>query len=417
MRTEPDLAGRQVLLVAVGTRGDVEPFTRLGQALARAGASVSAAVLADGADRVRRAGLRPVVVGPPAARTMWWGSALARTAAELSPGLMYLQMRGRLAAHATALAGALAAAAAEADVVLTGLACARIVPVLDRAGVPARLVLHAPLLPHPTGTAGWDGPVWRLLPRPLEEVRQDLMWRLTTGLSRALAEQVALRTGVGRAAGRRRADTAYAPLLATSRALDPSPSPRTLQTGWWPDPAPVRPLPAEAERWLARHPGAVLLTEGSLPVASPEQQVCRLMDVARRVARPAVLQTTGVPPGPRDRALVLDEADHRALLPRVEAIVHHGGSGITHAAATAGIPQVVLPRLGDQPHYARQVHRTGQGPPPLPPARATRRAVAVRLARALEDPAYREAATRAAATVAAEDGLSVAVTEVARMCR
>src|SRR5690606_28132356 len=98
--------GRRVLLVAMGTRGDVEPAVRLGSALEQGGDSVVVAVLADGAGAVEEAGLRPLVVGPPSAEAMWWRSPGARRLALRHPGAMYVQMRSRLARQAEGVSAA-----------------------------------------------------------------------------------------------------------------------------------------------------------------------------------------------------------------------------------------------------------------------------------------------------------------------
>jgi vancomycin aglycone glucosyltransferase len=45
----------------------------------------------------------------------------------------------------------------------------------------------------------------------------------------------------------------------------------------------------------------------------------------------------------------------------VAAVVHHGGAGTTTAAAVAGAPQVIVPQLVDQPHWARRVAELGIG--------------------------------------------------------
>ena len=53
--------------------------------------------------------------------------------------------------------------------------------------------------------------------------------------------------------------------------------------------------------------------------------------------------------------------NHQALFPRVAAVVHHGGAGTTTTAARAGAPQVVVPQIVDQPHWARRVAELGIG--------------------------------------------------------
>lgn len=414
--------GRAVLLVALGTRGDVEPFVRLGWRLQAEGYAVTVAVLADGAARVHAAGLRPAVVGPAAAQAMWSGSAALRAAAHLNPGLMWLQMRRALEVVAPTVAGHLAPLLRRADVVLVGLAAAGLVPVVTSAGVPARLVLLAPLLPHPGGTATWSASPWDRLPQPLEAARQALLWRMTTALSAPLAR---LLHGHGRA---RAGDPEVlgpvpsqapgpvgSPVLATSAVLDPRPAPHAVSTGWWPDPSPARPLPREVDRWLDAHPDAVLLAFGSMPGLTVRRVVEPLASVARTVDRPAVVQVRGATPQARPGLLVVGEVDHRALLPRLAAAVHHGGSGTTHAVTAAGLPQVVVPHLGDQPHYGRAVRRAGLGPAPLPRPLATRAVLGGRLQSALElgrdAPAVRSAASR----LSGEDGLGAAARLVGAM--
>lgn len=406
------MGGRRVLLLALGSRGDVEPAARLAHALRRRGADVAVAVLADGAERVRRAGARAVVVGPPSAQAMWWRSPLARGVAGLNPGLGYLEMRTSLSRLAPRALDAVVPWLGRVDLVVSGLATALTVPVLRSTGIPARLVLHCPAVPHPGGTSVWGGRLGAALPSVVEGGRQALLWRLTEGLSQGLARGLARRLGV---AGDLPAGSPLptgAPLLATSPVLDPDPSPQLLQTGPWRDPTPPRPVPPALDDWLRRHPGALLLTLGSLPVTRPERQLDLLLGAAADTGRPAVVQVPGVPHGPRPGGIVVGEVDHRTLLPRVAAVVHHGGSGTTHAVTAAGLPQVVLPHLGDQGHYARQVHRLGAAPAPLPALAVTRRGLAERLGRALDDPGTAAAADAASARLAREDGLGVAVDEL-----
>ncbi len=49
------------------------------------------------------------------------------------------------------------------------------------------------------------------------------------------------------------------------------------------------------------------------------------------------------------------------LLPRVDAVIHHGGLGTTFAAIGAGRPAVVVPQAFDQTYVAAQLERAGLG--------------------------------------------------------
>jgi len=54
------------------------------------------------------------------------------------------------------------------------------------------------------------------------------------------------------------------------------------------------------------------------------------------------------------------EVNQQALFPRVAAAVHHSGAGTT-AASRAGVPQVVIPQMSDQPCFADRVQQLGRG--------------------------------------------------------
>ena len=53
--------------------------------------------------------------------------------------------------------------------------------------------------------------------------------------------------------------------------------------------------------------------------------------------------------------------DQPAVLERAAVAIHHGGVGTLCACAAAGVPQLLLPQLADQPHNARRVDEIGPG--------------------------------------------------------
>jgi len=58
-------------------------------------------------------------------------------------------------------------------------------------------------------------------------------------------------------------------------------------------------------------------------------------------------------------ALHVSHAPFSALLPRLSALVHHGGIGTSAQALAAGIPQLVVPFAHDQFDNAARLHRLG----------------------------------------------------------
>lgn len=54
-----------------------------------------------------------------------------------------------------------------------------------------------------------------------------------------------------------------------------------------------------------------------------------------------------------ENIFVTDSVSHNFLFPKVSLIVHHGGAGTTAACLKAGTPMVIIPHLGDQPFWGR----------------------------------------------------------------
>jgi vancomycin aglycone glucosyltransferase len=76
---------------------------------------------------------------------------------------------------------------------------------------------------------------------------------------------------------------------------------------------------------------------------------------------------------------------HAALFRRVAAVIHHGGAGTTTTAARAGAPQLLVPHILDQYHWAERIHRLGLGPPALPRRRLDAEQLAATLRATLDN--------------------------------
>jgi MGT family glycosyltransferase len=52
---------------------------------------------------------------------------------------------------------------------------------------------------------------------------------------------------------------------------------------------------------------------------------------------------------------------HDDLFPLASVVIHHGGAGTTSTGLHAGVPQIVIPHIGDQPFWSREVRKLGVG--------------------------------------------------------
>lgn len=106
---------------------------------------------------------------------------------------------------------------------------------------------------------------------------------------------------------------------------------------------------------------------------------------------------------------VIDSAPHDVLFPHVAGVVHHGGAGSTAAGLRAGKPTLICPFFGDQPFWGERVHSLGLGPVPLPQKKLTAKALTERLQQLKHNPHYKRNAEHMGQQLRQEDGVAQAV--------
>ena len=125
--------------------------------------------------------------------------------------------------------------------------------------------------------------------------------------------------------------------------------------------------PAELQNFLSAGDAPICVSFGSM-VNRDAERIDRVIReaAARTNNRVVILSGWGgaLKPSSND-LLYLESAPHDWLLPRCKMIVHHGGAGTVSAGMRAGIPQVVVPFMTDQPFWARRVHAAGVSPKPI----------------------------------------------------
>ncbi|GAA4024155.1 glycosyltransferase [Allokutzneria multivorans] len=156
------------------------------------------------------------------------------------------------------------------------------------------------------------------------------------------------------------------PWLAADATLCPAEGLTDLdvvQTGAWilPD---DRALPEGLDAFLEAGAPPVYVGLGSMAAHAPKDIAQVAIEVSRAHGRRVVLASgwAGLAAiDDMDDCFVVGDVNQQALFPRVAAVVHHGGAGTTTAAARAGAPQVIVPQIADQPHWARRVAELGIG--------------------------------------------------------
>lgn len=406
-----------IVLLAAGTRGDVQPYVALGAALRRTGARVRVATFDAFRSLVEDAGLEHFsILGDVVGIA---GSDALRHAVEADNPLKVLLSFNRLRDLAAGLNAAFLEACADAAAVVyhPGAAIGRFIA-MER-GIPGILATPFPM----TRTAAYPsivfydgprlGPVYNNL---THRAFEQIMWTAGGGTLRAFWRRAYGRDPIDFGNPFGRAPTARTPtLVACSRHVFAPPTdwpPHVHQTGYWfLDETGWTPPPRLTE-FLAAGPAPVYIGFGSIGSASQAESTTRLILTAlKQVGQRAILatgwngmaQSFTLPP----EILQIESAPHAWLFPRMAAVVHHGGAGTTAAGLRAGVPNLVIPHGNDQFAWGRRVYELGAGPRPIPRKRLTSANLATALV-ALRATPLRTVAAELGQRIQLEGGASAA---------
>jgi len=408
------------VLLALGSRGDVEPMVALGKALKNSGMPVTVVALRDFAQFVEDAGLSFMPIDWSLTdETPQYRAELAAKVA--GGGLPFLRaVTGWLADIAPQVTAAEMAAVEPGDLVVAGVMSIDDAVALQEArGCIVAGALMAPILPTASGpSAGFAlRPHGRsVLNRWAGRAGIAACAPMFTTTGRHLRDQLNLqRTG---ALGFSRLLQTVPTLLATSPLVTPPPGDwpgNICQTGRWFHDAPTWEPPADLAEFLAAGDPPVFIGFGSMPSPDPSADVELMTQAARRAGRRAVIGLTWGsidPVAPPPDVYHLRDAPHRWLFPRMAGIIHHGGAGTTASALLAGVPNAVVAFGGDQPYYGRRIHGLGAGPAPIKRSKLTGDRL-TELITTLTQPAqaaqWLAGATEARSHLLKERGLEVAV--------
>lgn len=167
-------------------------------------------------------------------------------------------------------------------------------------------------------------------------------------------------------------------------------------------------LDASLEQFLNKGPAPVYIGFGSVSVDEPERFTAMIMEAIEMTGCRVILGSgwTGLGSSSLPRGVMqVGDTNHASLFPRLAGIAHHGGSGTTHTAARAGIPQFIMPQIADQFYWGHRVHRLGLGPAPVAPKRLTAKKLADALREMAIERRYTDAASAFGAGMRDEDGI------------
>jgi len=412
----------KIVIFALGSRGDVQPYVALGKGLSAAGHTVRLLASADFDDLVTANGLEFTALGGSSeavarsmerlveqGQTLKVFAAQARVAEELARQAAAHGLAAQGADLIVAVLGGLFVAWSLAEKLGVPLLQAHVVPLTPTGAFASVLAPPLPALP-----AAWTN---RLSHRAAEQ----MLWQMFRGAdARARAEVLGLPPapfwgpfGALRAA--RPVLYGYSP-----HVLPPPPDwgAGIHVTGYWLLEPPLGwAPPADLLRFLEAGPPPVYIGFGSMPSSRPGEAAAMVVEALDRAGQRGLLYGGwgGLrPESLPDHVHMAGPMPHSWLFPRMAAVVHHGGAGTTAAGLWAGVPAVVTPFFGDQPFWGARVHALGVGPRPIPRRSLTADRLAEAIRAATSDREMRERAAALGARIRAEDGVARAVAVIER---
>lgn len=413
----------KITLLAMGSRGDVQPTLALGKGLAARGHSVSMLAGPNFHSWIASHGLDPLASRMDTEAFMQSPLGQEWVAKGTDVRAQGRIMERILAETGWTLIEDVRAAAKGADVIVSSFTTdLYAASVAEATGVRH---VSAPLQPSPLATRSGPAAMGAVFPTRDSFanllfgrwVVEPMLWRWAKPHLSRLRDELGLKPTDR--------ETAHARLRATTtvhgvsehvapRASD-WPAAWSVSGYWFLDEASTWTPPPSLVAFLDAGPAPVCMGFGSMSTGDATALTKLFIEAATRSGQRAIILSGWSKASDEalpDTVYRMDAAPHDWLLPRVSAMVTHGGAGSVAASLRAGRPTVVVPHMSDQLYWGRRVAALGVGPKAILRPRLTAEGLAEAVRRATTDDGIRLRAAAMGAKIAAEDGVGRAVASI-----
>lgn len=189
-------------------------------------------------------------------------------------------------------------------------------------------------------------------------------------------------------------------------------------TGYWfPEDASWEP-PKDLLDFLDAGSPPVFIGFGSMPVRNARRSTEIVLEALRRTGQRGILHSgwgglgrLSLP----ENVFEIDYAPYDWLFPRMTMIIHHGGSGTTAFGLRSGKPSCVVPFVFDQFYWGGRIAQLGVGTNPIPFKKLTVKRLQEAIQLGIHDRRMQGAAAELGRRIQAEKGIENAVDVIEKM--
>ena len=401
----------RITFLALGSRGDIQPYVALGEALLAAGHRVSFVCTTNFKNLVEEQGINFYPIPGDAERLVKDNvasvSALMWAFRNIARGLI---------TNAKQIIPALA----ETDIILNQLPGGAFgLDIMEKYGVPMRLVATIPLVRTAVfPMMGWP----RIFSRFSSynkwsyQLSEQIAWCMLKSLINKWRQDVLRLPKVSTGDYFSNIRTKKVPVLnGFSKHVVPRPpdwEDHIHITGYWFAPDHGWEPSDTLQEFIERDQQPIYMGFGSMPLRNPEQTTQMIINALEATGQRAVLHAGWGGLGQEvlpESVFKIDYVPHSWLFPRMKAVVHHGGAGTTAAGLRAGVPSLIIPFLFDQFFWANRVAELGAGPNPIFYRNLSNVSLARGINQAVSDLELRKKSAGIGESIKVEDGICHAI--------
>ncbi|PXA05102.1 hypothetical protein DDZ13_03830 [Coraliomargarita sinensis] len=410
----------RVLLTSHGSTGDIYPVIRLGRALVEAGHDVRFATVSLYREEIESAGIKYVYLPPD-----WDQSGFAEAMRDLTkarnPVDLIRIIFTETLPYLDEIFQTLERELQTADIFVSSYVYSSLCQLAKRAGVPCAVTTFAHNIVPSVGYPP-DGLPRLALPAFFRRRWNSMLWKLTDRvlcwqINKVVGERMEA-FGIGRTESYVLEPADKVIVTVSKKLFEPKHlwSDRFRFTGFlrWQSPEDPN-LNAEIDAFTEGEKVPVL-NFGSVTFDEARKVMTRFMrnwPEGKKIIIQAGWAGLTIE-RPRAEMKCIGPVSHDQLFQYASCVIHHGGAGTTASVLHAGIPQIIIPHIGDQWFFAREMRRLRVGlevkrkrwPEQLPKA--------VRIAE--RSKRLNRRSKKLAKLLAEEDGPANAVHELEKMC-